>query len=124
VTFLVHVEEENVSGEMGMRIYRIIQESISNAVRHGRPGRIEVSVYREGMGGIRVQVRDDGIGLKAGRGSGGLGLTGMRERVMASGGELEVSSAEEGHGVVVSARLPLIEPEQAPSQRQPEEAAL
>jgi two-component system sensor histidine kinase UhpB len=123
VTFQVHVEEESVSAEMGMCIYRIVQESISNAVRHGRPGRIEVNVDREGAGVIRVQVRDDGIGLGAGRGSPGLGLTGMRERVMASGGQFEVSSAEEGHGVVVSARLPLVGPELPSVPAQPEEAA-
>jgi two-component system sensor histidine kinase UhpB len=105
VTFEVTVLTESLSADLGTRIYRIVQESISNAVRHGRPRRIEVSVGREGRDSIRVQVRDDGIGLCA-PSSGGLGLTGMRERVVASGGELEVRSGEQGRGVVVSARLP------------------
>jgi two-component system, NarL family, sensor histidine kinase UhpB len=105
VTFHVHVSEESFSAEIGTRIYRIVQESISNAGRHGKPERIEVSVDRENGGRIRVQVRDDGVGLRAGSGA-GLGLTGMRERVAALGGELEVSAGTEGRGVVVCARLP------------------
>lgn len=106
VTFHLDVAEESVSTEMGTRIYRIVQESISNAVRHGQPQRIEVSVHREGSHCIRVQVRDDGVGLQAGKGT-GLGLTGMRERVAALGGKLEVSSGNEGRGVVVCAHLPV-----------------
>jgi len=111
VSFHVHVPEEGFSAAMGTRIYRIVQESISNAVRHGKPGRIEVSVDREGNDHIRVRVRDDGIGLRAGQGRTGLGLTGMLERVAALGGELEVSSGQDGSGVVVSARLPVTEDE-------------
>jgi two-component system sensor histidine kinase UhpB len=106
IAFEVAVLQEALSAEVGTRIYRIVQESISNAVRHGRPQHIGVSVDREGNGGILVQVRDDGIGLPPGRHGAGLGLTGMRERVLALGGQLEVSAGSEGRGVVVSARLP------------------
>jgi two-component system sensor histidine kinase UhpB len=106
VSFHVEVPDEGFSTETSTRIYRIVQESISNAIRHGRPARIEVSVAREGSDCIRVQVRDDGIGLPAGRTGTGLGLTGMRERIAASGGELCVEDGSEGRGVVVSARLP------------------
>jgi two-component system sensor histidine kinase UhpB len=100
------VLEESLSAQIGTRVYRIVQESISNAVRHGRPQRIEVNVEREGGDCIRVQVRDDGVGLPAHSAPGGLGLTGMLERVRASGGELEVSAGAQGRGVLVSARLP------------------
>jgi two-component system sensor histidine kinase UhpB len=102
----VAVLEESLSAEIGTRIYRIVQESISNAVRHGRPRRIEVHVDRDEGDCIRVQVRDDGVGLPAHIVPSGLGLTGMRERVLASGGELEVSAGAQGRGVLVSARLP------------------
>jgi two-component system sensor histidine kinase UhpB len=104
VRFEVAVLEESLSAEIGTRVYRIVQESISNAVRHGQPQRVEVSVGREGGGCIRVQVCDDGAGLDSA--PAGLGLTGMRERVLASGGQLEVSAGAHGRGVRVSARLP------------------
>lgn len=123
VSFDVQVAEERFSAETGTRIYRIVQESISNAVRHGKPERIEVRVDRDGVEHLRVQVRDDGIGLTAGSGA-GLGLTGMRERVAALGGELEVSGGPSGRGVVVSARLPAAAPGrwEAPAGVEEEEA--
>jgi signal transduction histidine kinase len=53
-----------------------------------------------------VEVCDDGIGLQAEGIQGGLGLTGMRERVNELGGELDVSAGAGGRGVRVRARLP------------------
>jgi two-component system sensor histidine kinase UhpB len=71
-------------------IYRILQEALSNAVRHGQPGRIDLSVRPSDAGEVVVRVIDDGMGRTAPAGSGGFGLTGMRERIEAVGGQLIV----------------------------------
>ena len=83
-------------------IYRVVQESLSNAVRHGRPNHIEVAVTAEADGLIQTRIRDDGMG-KAAPGS-GFGLIGMRERVAASGGTLTIDKSPVGW--TVTARLP------------------
>jgi signal transduction histidine kinase len=61
--------------------YRIVQESVNNAVRHGKPGLIRIALARE-REDLLVMVEDDGSSQGAASGS-GLGLIGMRERVEA-----------------------------------------
>lgn len=86
--------------------YRIAQESISNAVRHGEPALIRIAMTMHGTG-LHVVVEDDGGGLKESGNPASLGqsgLAGMRERAEALKGRLDV---EEGaHGVRVVALLP------------------
>lgn len=107
VAFRVDISEEDLSSEVGSQIYRIVQESISNALRHGRPSCIELRVQREDDAWFSVEICDDGVGLQSDGIHGGLGLTGMRERVSARGGELEVTTGAGGRGVRVRARLPV-----------------
>ena len=97
-------------------IYRIVQESLSNAVRHGHPAEISVSVTSEPAEGpepnrVTVEVTNDGHGADktAGFGSLGFGLTGMQERVQALGGRL-VLTREPGLGLSVTASLPIPAP--------------
>jgi two-component system sensor histidine kinase UhpB len=116
VSFNIDISEESFSADVGSRIYRIVQESVSNAVRHGHPSRIELSVSRESTTSVVVEVRDDGVGLQPEGIQGGLGLTGMRERVSELGGELDVSAGSGGRGVRVRARLPAASEETATPQ--------
>ena len=82
-------------------LYRIVQEALSNATRHGAPRRIAVEIRPDGPH-LRTMVRDDGRGFDvaaawARRGDRGLGLIGMRERAAALGGTVEIrSSADQG----------------------------
>lgn len=92
-------------------IYRIVQESITNAVRHGRAAQVTVTLQEAGAG-LRLEIRDDGGGAPARRGpadgagtAGGFGLLGMEERVLALGGSLAVRPAP-GGGTVVGVLLP------------------
>jgi len=91
-------------------IYRLVQEGLNNAVRHGRPERIEIAVQPADSGEIVVRVADDGTGLAESgprrSGFSGLGFRGMRERVEGLGGSLRVGPGENGKGLVVTARLP------------------
>ena len=86
--------------------YRIIQESLTNALRHAKAKRADVAV-RYLPDAILVQVSDDGVGIPP-RQSGaqvGHGLVGMRERVSLYGGSLDIT-ATVGRGVCIEARLP------------------
>ena len=88
-------------------IYRAIQELVNNAVRHGRPRRIAVSV-RLLTAEVVLNVTDDGRGMEAGRAR-GYGLTGLSERLTALNGALEIGPAagRAGPGQAAIARLPL-----------------
>jgi len=89
--------------------YRIVQEALTNVVKHAGPARAQVTIgYRDQD--VTVEVTDDGRGAAAlagdGRGGTGHGLVGMRERVAAFGGDLE-TGPRPGGGFRVAARLPL-----------------
>jgi signal transduction histidine kinase len=84
--------------------YRIVQEALTNSVRHAGPARATV-VLRYGERDLELEVVDDGRGVRAG-GPDGHGLAGMRERIALLGGELAVGAAP-GGGFAVRARLPI-----------------
>jgi signal transduction histidine kinase len=87
------------------QLFRIAQEAVSNAVRHGRPRHIRLTLLTE-PSGLRLQIADDGIGIQAGLHQGdGLGLRIMQYRAGQIGGVLHVGPAL-GGGTVVSCTLP------------------
>jgi signal transduction histidine kinase len=96
VTVMIDAPEDRLAPEIETALYRIIQEALTNAVRHARPRRIAVEVREEGPQ-IRAVVRDDGQGfdtmaILARRGDRGLGLIGIRERAAALGGTVDIRS--------------------------------
>lgn len=84
-------------------IYRVVQESLNNAVRHGGASRAIVEIFEE-SDEITVRVADDGSGFDPDAPRAGHGLTGMGERIALAGGELEVLSGPSGS--TVQARVP------------------
>jgi two-component system sensor histidine kinase UhpB len=107
IAFAVRVADDEILavGEATREtLYRVVQEALNNAVRHGRPNRIEVEVGRQSPGEVFARVSDDGA-PSAAPGASGFGLTGMRERVAAAGGALNIDRGETG-GWTVTARLP------------------
>jgi signal transduction histidine kinase len=76
-------------------VYRLVQESLNNAIRHGGAKRAIVEVF-EDADGITVRVMDDGSGFDPDAPRTGYGLTGMKERVALNGGRLEVTSGPNG----------------------------
>jgi signal transduction histidine kinase len=84
--------------------YRLVQEGLTNAIKHARASKADV-VVRYGDGSVEISVTDDGPGGGDG-GGGGHGLVGMRERVTVYGGELEAGPRPEG-GYSLKARLPV-----------------
>ncbi|MBL3561308.1 ATP-binding protein, partial [Rhodovulum sulfidophilum] len=89
--------------------YRVLQEGVTNALRHGKPDRLRVEVQSQDQPGqaeiLCLTVEDDGVGLPARAVEGG-GLTAMRDRVSALGGTLELGRRP-GGGTRLSAILPL-----------------
>jgi two-component system, NarL family, sensor histidine kinase UhpB len=96
-----------LSPDVELVVYRIAQEALTNAMRHSAASRVEVHLRRT-TGGVRLRVRDHGIGLRRAAGPGG-GLRGMRERAIMVGGSLRVQSCH-GAGVDVCLDVDAKEP--------------
>ena len=98
-------EQQRHEADLESTIYRIVQEALTNAVRHARAARVAIEVV-ERDGEVLVEVRDDGVGFSTDGTARGFGLVGMHERATLAGGEVRVESAE-GMGTHVAARLPV-----------------
>jgi signal transduction histidine kinase len=106
----VHVsgEPRPLPAPVDLAAYRIVQESLTNVIRHAGPGSASVSVVYEDARVI-VEVEDSGGARVNGDSAGaGSGLVGMRERALALGGEFTAGRREDG-GFRVRASLPLAE---------------
>ena len=87
-------------------LYRIAQEAVNNALKHGQPRRIDISLARQ-QRTIRLQIKDDGCGFaRAKTTRTGMGLEIMRHRAHVIGASLEINS-KPGRGVTVICSLPL-----------------
>ena len=92
--------------EVETALYRIVQESLTNIVKHARAGRVSILLTRKN-GSVIAVIEDDGRGFEPREGSGdGLGLVGMRERMALLGGRLEIESAR-GAGTTIVVEVPL-----------------
>jgi len=91
--------------ELETALYRIIQESVSNAVRHAGATRVQISLD-EHQGVLSARVQDDGHGFDPATPVDGFGLTGMRERVALLHGDLEITSSPGGTTIVAAIPSP------------------
>jgi len=89
---------------LDLAVFRILQESLTNVLKHARPPRADICVH-VGPDAVELDVRDVG-GRTAEGNPAGRGLAGMRERAALYGGELTVGPAADG-GYRVHARLPV-----------------
>ncbi len=97
------VRERPLGAELRTAVYRLVQEALTNVVKHA--GAEHVSIAVEGDdGGLEVTVRDDGVGFDPDASPDGYGLAGMRERVELCGGTLSITSGS-GEGTTVQAWL-------------------
>jgi signal transduction histidine kinase len=99
-------EPETLAPGVGLSAYRIVQEALTNTLRHAHASSAEVLVrFDDGM--LELVIEDDGLGAAADEtGEGGHGILGMHERAALIGGTLEAGPLPEG-GFCVRAQLPL-----------------
>jgi signal transduction histidine kinase len=94
-------ERPRLDPELETAVYRVVQESLSNAARHADADYVAVEVLRQGET-IRIAVGDDGAGFDPDQPSSGFGLTGMRERLSLAGGRLEIKTSPAGTTILAS----------------------
>ena len=102
----ISANNEAISNEVGTALFRIVQEALTNVLRHAGAGRVDIELgVRSGC--ITLEINDDGSGITEARTSGprSLGILGMRERAAALGGVLEVAPRDDG-GTRVAAWFP------------------
>lgn len=98
--------EERLPGEVETVLYRIVQEALTNVVKHAQASRVSILLTGKD-GAVAAVVEDDGLGFDPqATGDGGLGLVGMRERVGLVGGRIQIESAA-GAGTTLVAEVPL-----------------
>ena len=110
VDFEAQLGDERLPGEVETALYRIVQEALTNAIKHAQAGSVSVVLTRT-PNTVTAVVEDNGRGIQPVRDSGadgaeGLGLVGMRERVALLHGRLRVESSP-GMGTTVVAEVPL-----------------
>jgi len=103
----VEVEgEPRLSKASELALFRVLQEALNNVAKHARASRVEVRLKALKPEGARLEVVDDGVGFDPAQvGEGHFGLTQMKERVLARGGQFRVESAP-GKGTRIIAEVP------------------
>jgi signal transduction histidine kinase len=102
------VEEIRLTDDASIAVFRVVQESLTNIVRHSGASAIELAVDLSG-GDLVLRIRDDGKGIAPDRMSnvvGSHGIASMRHRVTSLGGQWKIQSPP-GGGTLIIARLPL-----------------
>ncbi len=94
-----------VRNETGATVYRLVQEALTNVVRHSQASHIHLQITTD-ADILQLQVDDNGIGFDPTQTTAGFGLKSMRERAAAMSGQLQIVTAP-GKGCRLSARLPL-----------------
>ncbi|TXT25630.1 MAG: multi-sensor signal transduction histidine kinase [Gallionellaceae bacterium] len=101
----------NLGDELNITIFRVVQEALNNIASYAQANHVSVHLRRvlgaaAGDDAILLSIGDDGVGFDAGQKLRGTGLLGMRERVIAAGGEFDLNSAP-GQGVRIHIKLPV-----------------
>jgi signal transduction histidine kinase len=98
-------EPQPLPGGVELSVYRIVQEALTNVLKHSHPTHVEVTLaFRRSR--LDVEVVDDGTSVEHDGATAGHGIVGMRERVALLGGQLE-AGRRVGGGYRVAARLPI-----------------
>ncbi|ASK34183.1 two-component sensor histidine kinase [Alcanivorax sp. N3-2A] len=110
-------EIAGVTPSHALNVLRIVQEAITNAIKHGQPTRILVSGDRQDDGRARIAVENDGVPFPRQADRGGSGLRNMRRRVRQLHGDIYIEPLESGTRLSLLLPLRLPEPTVAESQR-------
>jgi signal transduction histidine kinase len=107
VDFQAALPDERLPAEVETALYRIVQEALTNVVKHAQARRVSILLARKN-GAVKAVVEDDGRGFDPSEErDDGFGLIGMRERLALLGGRLEIESRSEA-GTAIAAEVPLL----------------
>ncbi|MFZ6817284.1 HAMP domain-containing sensor histidine kinase [Undibacterium sp. Ji22W] len=96
-----------LDGDLAISAYRIVQEACSNILKHAQAKNVEITLQMNpDQSHLLIKVIDDGIGFETEQVAAGIGISGMRERVLAWGGEFELDS-KVGEGTRIEITLPV-----------------
>ena len=102
-------DRSSVPDQVGLAVYRIAEEALTNAVKHAQASQVTVRLDPPQTGWLRLTVRDNGLGFDVASALRGLGMAAMQDYAEVAGGECVVHSVP-GKGTVVTAILPLVRP--------------
>jgi two-component system sensor histidine kinase UhpB len=97
---------DDLGDAVNITVYRIVQECLTNVSKHAQATEVAIEVERAADGPVRLSIADDGRGFEPGAAPAGLGLLGMRERVEALHGKLELATGG-GRGVRIMIAIPV-----------------
>jgi two-component system sensor histidine kinase UhpB len=103
----INADVDNLGEHENITLFRIVQEGLNNVARHARAANVKIVLDRDARG-LHLEISDDGAGDERWSAASGLGLVGMRERVEALDGSLDVVSLT-GQGFVIKASIPTAE---------------
>jgi signal transduction histidine kinase len=107
IQFLEPEKFDRLSPETELTLYRVAQEGLTNAIRHGRARKIVLLLERDlNQNKIRLTISDNGIGFNTATQDRGLGLVGIRERVELLGGDFNIET-DPGSGTQLWVEIPL-----------------
>jgi two-component system sensor histidine kinase UhpB len=106
ITFTMDLTDDAVEPPLDAVAFRVVQESLSNAIRHGDPAAIAIAILASATM-LTIRVEDDGSGFAQMPAPHGFGLASMQARVKAVGGQLAIRDRLAGRGVIVEAVLPI-----------------
>jgi signal transduction histidine kinase len=96
VTLSVEGPVETVPGVIGTAAYRVVQESLTNVLRHSKASTARVRLASGKDGHVLLEVGDDGPAVAQATAGTGVGIRGMRERVVSTGGQFDAGRVEGG----------------------------
>lgn len=106
--FKSNFESIDIENEIGIVVYRVVQESLTNIARHAKASTVKVSLFGSNQS-IRVEISDNGIGMPQSgvtESKESFGILGMKERISTLKGSFELKS-KPGEGTTVSFEIPL-----------------
>lgn len=99
----------DLSESLKINLFRIIQESLTNVLKHSSANKVSISMKKQitqGVSNINLLIEDDGIGLDSGKTVMGLGLPGMKERVEMNQGKIEIKNKQD-RGLRIEVNVPI-----------------
>jgi len=101
---------DNLGEQINIMLYRVIQEAITNVIKHAKAQQLSIRLIETSEPNtnrsVHLSIQDDGIGIDINQVQKGMGLTGMRERILAAGGEINFDLPE-NKGVLINAYIPI-----------------